>query len=310
MSKRRILDRSLMHMAARLHYVDGLSQRDVAKKLDISTASASRVLARAREEGVVQIKVADIFETDALGAKLAAALGLRAASVCESIRPHDMAYRVSELLREGDLPGSPVIAIGWGRTIKSVLMEGLPKLPGSSIVPCIGGMEETEPHFQINELVRLAAESTGGQAMFLHAPYLASKELRGVLERDPKSRRVFESWSKVDAAIFGIGSIAQAAYIETLHFGETNRARVVGDVARRYYDIEGIEVLWDGEEDLMAIPRLDMRRIPLSIGVAAGHDKADAILGAVRSGMVNALVTDSATASDLLASLNVSPDGQ
>lgn len=253
MSKRRILDRSLMHMAARLHYLDGLSQRDVAKKLDISTASASRVLARAREEGVVQIKVADIFEADVLGARLAAALGLRAASVCESGRPHEMASRVAELLREGDLPGSPVIAISWGRTVQSVLLEGLPKLPGSVIVPCIGGMEETEPHFQINELVRLAAGSTGGQAMFLHAPYLASSELRAVLERVPKSHRVVESWGKVDAAIFGVGSIAQAAYIETLHFGETNRARVVGDVARRYYDIDGRPVLWEGEEDLMAI---------------------------------------------------------
>lgn len=205
MSKRRILDRSLMHMAARLHYLDGLSQRDVAKKLDISTASASRVLARAREEGVVQIKVADIFEADVLGARLAAALGLRAASVCESGRPHEMASRVAELLREGDLPGSPVIAISWGRTVQSVLLEGLPKLPGSVIVPCIGGMEETEPHFQINELVRLAAGSTGGQAMFLHAPYLASSELRAVLERVPKSHRVVESWGKVDAAILGSG---------------------------------------------------------------------------------------------------------
>ena len=53
----------------------------------------------------------------------------------------------------------------------------------------------------------------------------------------------------------------------------------------------------------MAMSRSEFQRIPLSIGIATGREKTSAIIGAVRSGMINALITDIATANAILEDL-------
>ena len=45
--------------AARLYYEDGLSQGEVARRLGLSGATVSRVLAQAREQGVVEVRIHD-----------------------------------------------------------------------------------------------------------------------------------------------------------------------------------------------------------------------------------------------------------
>lgn len=300
---RKILNRSLMHVAARLHYLDGLSQLEVARKLNISTASVSRVLARAREEGIVRIQVADLIEADAIGNELCAALNLRAASVGEGGRMLGLSARLNEILLAAEVPPKPVIAIGWGRAVQTAISDGLPSLPECLVVPCIGGMNETASYFQINEFVRIAAGSAGGDALFLHAPSMISPELRSVLLSDNGTSKIIDCWTRVDVAVLGIGLFGATAHPVQLDFGERDRGCVVGDVARHYFDIEGQEVPWIGQERLMAMSRSEFQRIPLSIGIATGREKTSAIIGAVRSGMINALITDIATANAILEDL-------
>lgn len=45
--------------AARLYYEDGLSQGEVARRLGLSGATVSRVLAQAREQGIVEVLIHD-----------------------------------------------------------------------------------------------------------------------------------------------------------------------------------------------------------------------------------------------------------
>lgn len=296
----RLLNRSLMHTAARLHYLEGLTQLEVSRRMQVSTATVSRLLSHAREEGIVRIQVADLDETDEMGSELCRRLGLRAVRVLESGNVAALASQVGTLLIEAGLRAGSVVVIGWGRTVQSVIAAGLPRIPGVVVVPTMGGLHETASHFQINEFVRTAAEQMHGEARFLHAPSLASSELRAVLARDPDTAQVLRCWRRVDAALLGIGNFETATSTQGVSFAEGDTARVVGDVARRYFDEDGREVNWEGQEDLMAISRSELANIPLSIAVATGTDKLRAIRGAARSGMVNALVTDARTARSLL----------
>ena len=45
--------------AARLYFVDGLSQKEVADKMQTTRSNVSRMLTAARERGVVQIRILD-----------------------------------------------------------------------------------------------------------------------------------------------------------------------------------------------------------------------------------------------------------
>lgn len=77
-------------------------------------------------------------------------------------------------------------------------------------------------------------------------------------------------------------------------------ARAVGDILLRFYDIDGdvIPTLLDGL--LIGISLDQLRRIPRLVALAGGLHKVDAITGALRSGLIDALVIDRPTAQALL----------
>lgn len=288
----KLLNRTLMHTAAKLYYIEGVPQLQVAERMQVSTATVSRLLAGAREEGIVKFEVPDLAEVDELGDALSAALGLTSVRVLESEKPAALATQVDGLLNASGLGAGKVLAIGWGRTVQSVIQAGLPRLPGVIVVPTMGGMHQTASHFQINEFVRNVAEQTQGEACFLFAPSLASKELRDELLRDPATARVLELWGRTDAVIVGVGDFQHAQSMRDMEFAPEMANRIAGDVARHYFDVDGQIVDWPGYANLMAITPEQLRRAPLSIGVAVGRSKAQSIIGAARSGMINALVTD------------------
>lgn len=296
----KLLNRRMMHTAARLHYLDGLSQVEVARRMEVSTATISRLLGLARDEGIVRIQVLDLDEADGQADKLAAALGLTFVRVTESDKAAALSTQVGALLSEAGLAPGAVVAIGWGRTVQSVISAGLPRIPEVVVVPTTGGMQETASHFQINEFVRMAAEQMGGEARLLYAPSMVSPELLSVLSRDPATARLTELWARVDAAIVGIGAYLRDGTTTDMGFGADQAARVAGDVVRHYFDRDGAEIRWPGQENQMSIGRAQLERIPLAIGVAMGRDKARSIIGAARSGMINALVTDTRAASEML----------
>ncbi len=78
-------------------------------------------------------------------------------------------------------------------------------------------------------------------------------------------------------------------------------AGAVGDVSGRHFDINGKEAKCDFHGRLVGIARKDLLAIPTRLGVAGDVAKAQAVLGALRGGYVNMLVTDSDTAAVVMA---------
>jgi len=299
----------MLHMVAKLHYESDLSQVEIARRLGVSAATISRLLRRARDEGIVRIEIRDLVNPEEISTRLIERVGLRRAAVIdapESGALAALATPAGAFLREAGLGQGSVLAIGWGRAVREVIQAGLPRIPGVVIVPANGGMQQSAAHFQINEFVRIAAEQTGGSARFIHAPYLPSVELRDAFLRDPAIRDHIALWDHIDAALVGIGLPHAADAGEgrlVITPDEQALLHAAGDVVRHYYDAEGELVPWSGENRLIAISPAQLRSIPLVIGIAASPSKAAAIIGASRAKLINALVTDMRTAEAILERL-------
>ena len=82
---------------------------------------------------------------------------------------------------------------------------------------------------------------------------------------------------------------------------ELHAAGAVGEICARFYDINGGPCATSLDRRMVAPDLEQLRSIPLIIGVACGHEKAAAILGAVRGGYVKTLVTDDVTAVAILS---------
>ncbi|WP_312861443.1 sugar-binding transcriptional regulator [Segnochrobactrum spirostomi] len=294
--------RTVLHTVAKLHYEADLSQVEIARRLGVSAATVSRLLRRARDEGIVRIEIRDVATPEDVNAALVARLGLKRAAVIDAPEAGGLAALaapVGALLKEAGLKAGSVLAIGWGRTLREVLLAGLPRLPGIVTVAAMGGMQQPAPEFQINELVRLAAEQLGGTPRFIHAPYLPSAEARAAYLGDPATRDHIALWSRLDAVLVGIGlpvATDRALGGTAGTPSDPALAAAAGDVLQHFYDEAGTLMPWDGEARLIAVTPTALRAVPLAIGVAVSVAKVPAIVGAARAGLVNALVTDLRTA--------------
>jgi DNA-binding transcriptional regulator LsrR (DeoR family) len=299
----------LAHTAARLYYEADLSQAEIGQRLGVSTATVSRLLREAREQGIVTIAIRAPAEAGDLAEELRDALGLKRVSIARGApSPTPLAVLADPVRRiladVAPRPGAAV-AIGWGHTIWEVLGVGLAPMPGVLVVPASGGMQDLTPHFQTNELVRLAALQTGGSARFIHAPYLSLGSWHEMLRSDPDVRAGIALWDRLEVALVGIG-LPYAVDLQNGGTSVTPRGRGVpgrasGDVLLHYFDVSGEPVPWRDEGRLVAISREQLLATPFVVGVAAGAVKAPGIIGAARARLISALATDQRTAEAVLA---------
>lgn len=298
----------MMHAVAKLHYESDMSQVDIAKRMGVSTATISRLLQRARVEGIVRIEIRDIVAPEALRDQLIAGLGLKRAAVIDAPAAgvlEALATPLGDLLKDAGLGAGSVLAIGWGRAVSAVMQAGLPPLPGIITVPATGGMQQHAPHFQVNEFVRLAAGHMGGTPHFIHAPYLPSAETRAAFLADPAIADSVALWDRIDAAIVGVGlpHAVNAPEASAATPSEQSLSNAVGDVIRHYFDRDGKLIQWEGETRMIAASPAQLRAAPLVIGIAAGENKVGAIIGAAKASFISALVTDARTAEAILDTL-------
>ncbi|MBZ9699927.1 MULTISPECIES: sugar-binding transcriptional regulator [unclassified Mesorhizobium] len=298
----------MLHTVAKLHYEAEMSQVDIARQLGVSTATISRLLQRARAEGIVRIEVLDLAAPEEITGQLIDRLGLRDAAVVETPAAGALtalAGPLGGLLKQAQLVAGSVVAIGWGRAVREVIRAGLPRIPGVLTVAATGGMQQHAAHFQVNEFVRLAAEEFGGTPHFIHAPYLPSSELREVFLGDAAISDAVALWDRTDVAIVGIGlpHAINAPEASAATPSEQALVHAAGDVLRHYFDADGALIAWEGEGRMIAMSPAQLRAVPLVIGVAASPEKATAIIGAARARLINAVITDTKTAQAILATL-------
>jgi deoxyribonucleoside regulator len=289
--------------ASRLYYELGETQSRVAELLGVTRPQVSRILKRARAEGIVEIRIVDqVAEASAAGEELRARFGLAAVHLASSIRgPEDVSRRMigrlgAEVLRAAVRDGA-IVGVGDGSSV-SAMADALDepiRETGSTVVPLCGGYWFTGP---AREPFRRVADAIGGVPQGLLAPGLVDDPAtKRSLVAHAGVRRILDLWDRLDVAAFGIGGPAWTSAA----FGEATCRRLeatgaVGELLMAPFDIQGQWLRGDLEDRTIAfdVERLD--RIPVRIGVAGGPAKVRPILGALRSGAVTTLVTDVATA--------------
>ena len=74
----------------------------------------------------------------------------------------------------------------------------------------------------------------------------------------------------------------------------------VGDICLRFFDDTGHRIATPLDERVIGMDLDQLRQLPKSVGVAAGERKVAAIRGALAGRYINCLITDRATAEQLL----------
>ncbi len=291
--------------ASRLYYELGETQSRVAELLGVTRPQVSRLLKRARAEGIVEIRIVDQASAESPAAdELRGRFSLAAVHLAPPlVGPEEITRRMigrlaADVLRAAIRDGA-VVGIGDGASISAVADAIAADEPlhetGATVVPLAGGYWFGGP---AREPFRRVADGIGGVALGLLAPGLVDDPAtKTSLCAHAGVRRILDLWDRLEVAAFGIGGpVWSAAALGADVTGELDRAGAVGEVLVSPFDLDGNLVCDALRDRTIAFDAREFGRIPVRIGVAGGAGKVRPILGALRAGLLTTLVTDQQTA--------------
>jgi DNA-binding transcriptional regulator LsrR (DeoR family) len=296
-----------------MYYEQNMSQDQIARSLITSRSNISRILSVAKKRGIVEIKINESTkrETD-IEEMLISRFGLRAALVAKVPRSTSDYKAVGQLAVQSflnHLKPRVRVAISWGRSIQAMIdaldNENRPDL---TFIPLMGGMTSIPSSYSGETLIRSLAEKFNADYQILHAPTIVqSPDIKLALMKEPSVAAVIDSARNADVAFVGIGSRGANSSVHILQSAGINEKdnpdfynKWAGDLAGRFFDRDGKPINKQLDSRTVGLELSEISKMKRVVGVAAGDEKTEGILAALRGGLISELVTSSNCALKLL----------
>lgn len=297
-------------IAVNLYYMENMTQEEIAAKLGLSRVAVTRMLKKARDEGLVQVTVKKPMpELYRLALDLEKRYRLKAAIVAPGGDSPKASMEAvgragAELLERLITPGCR-IGVAWSATVSAIL----PYVRKPSVKP--GWINELAGTYLTTNIPYVVswplAEKLGVPVESIPMPVLVrSGRVKEMMIQEPAISSALESASKVDLAFVGLGnvsrdsSIMRTGYIGEEQLEEFSAKGAVGDILMRYYDSAGRYIPMSFEDKTVSLEWKKIRKLPFIVSLAFGPEKLEAIAGALAGGIIHGLVTDRWTAEALL----------
>lgn len=305
---------SLATRAAWLSYVGKHTQEEIAGRLGVSRIKVNRLIGQAVRAGFVHVFVEGAAaECIALEEAIAARWGLDFCTVAPGVE--DSPLPLATLAAAGghwlhrvlDAGLVSLIGVGHGRTLAAVV-SNLPRIPRPNVrfVSLLGSLTR---HAAANpfDVIHRLAEITAAESYFMPAPFFAdSMEDKRVLLGQRSLESVFALAGRAELVVLGIGEVGPSSHLYTTgmitaaEFTEVVQAGAVGEVLGRFVGADGIPVAAGINDRALAV-RLEELVGRQVVAVAGGRDKPRAIAAVLQSGLITGLITDEATAREVVA---------
>ncbi|RVI88266.1 sugar-binding transcriptional regulator [Sinorhizobium meliloti] len=303
-----------MHQALVLHFLEGMTQAQIADQLGISHATVNRLIKRGRQLGLVEIKIKSPVEPLVeIEEQLLALGGIRRAVVVPTVSDNPQialqsvgeaaARLMLEQISDGD-----TICITGGKGVSAVVAGLQPSgrfdievIPATG---CVQGKHYTD----VNHVSTLMADRLGGHSFQIHAPLFADSEAERKMLLGMRSvADVFKRARDAKIAVVGIGSILSddSSYYDLHPSSSTDREAIEQsgascELLAHLLDDHGRVCGYGLNRRLVSLTLSEFASIPTKIGVASGPSKAGPILSVMRGNHLDTLVTDQATGARIL----------
>lgn len=300
------------HEVASLYYLQGQTMETIARQMRVSRSSVSRMLAYAREVGLVRISVAAPPGTHGtLAGKFRDYFGINAWVVpvrdvdTDLSRLQSVAQVAAERLTDLMEPGG-TLGVAWGNTT-SAITQYLPKvaMPESTVVQLNGAasaMDTGMPY--VDSIISRFAEAFDSRMMLFPVPaFFDYAETKEAMWRERSVKRVLEEIDSCSVALFGVGSLTgkllshvySGGFLDPEELEAAKNDGVVGDVCTVLLRENGSTEMELNRRASGPSPH-QLKHIPRRLCVVSGDSKAIPLIGALRTGVITDLVLDSSVA--------------
>ena len=304
----------LLKKVAHLYYEKDMNQREIAKLIGVSRPQISRMLTDAKKEGIVKITILDKVDScEDLEASLKKYFNLKDAIVVPTTNYiPDMIRQVigktAASYLNSIVKNSCKIGVSWGISIYE-MVKAIESTEANAIevVQLIGGLGQTAPVLQSFEFSKKLANKFNGTCHLLHAPGIVSKkEIADFLKKDKEISRILKLGKVVDIAIVGLDalwrhrSLVQVENLSEDDLRTLEDKKAVGQTCFRFYDIRGNICDENLNERVIGISLNELKKIDTVIGIATSLDTIEAIIGGLRSGFLDVLISDEKTVEEII----------
>ncbi|MBQ6514973.1 MAG: MarR family transcriptional regulator [Clostridia bacterium] len=296
-------------MVCELFYNQDMTQKEIAAELGISRPQVCRVLAYAREAGLVKIHLEyPDPEEDLYERKIRDLYGLPEVYVYnigldDNPLALDMLAQRSSGLFNAYIRDNSQIGVMAGRSVQS-LAKFFPscRMKNTEFIPLCGGNNSNGCEWFANSNARACAEKTSARYYILNAPsILSSLQAKELLIREQSISRIIDLWTQCDTVLLGIGAVGMGASSSVAGFfsqediEELRRSGAVASIACSYLDKNGKEINHSLTERFIGA-KLGQLAGAKKIAVAIGKEKVPAIQAALAGDCVDVLITSLETA--------------
>lgn len=312
----RIDELRLLTKVARLYYEQDLTQPEIATQLDLSQATVSRLLKRAKQERIIRITVNVPFGTyPELEENLQKTYGLKEAVVVDTVEDNDQVLRdlgaAAAFYLETTLHASDVIGISsWSSTLLAMVdaLQPFNRLSQIQVLQILGGLGSPSAGVYASRLIGRLANLVRGEAVLLPAPgIVGSPDAVPILLEDRYVHQAMALFDQVTLALVGIGSVEPSGLLASSgnifspeELSMLREAGAVGDICLRFFDRNGTPVLTPLNNRVIGMELDQLHKVKRAVGIAGGSRKLSAIRGALIGRLINVLITDRFTAEKLL----------
>lgn len=303
--------------AAWLYYVGNLSQQEVSERLGVSRFKVLRMLADAREQGLVRITVEHrTSRTLALADRLSEAFDLQEVQVAPTGTAQEngaLARNAVAVLASGYLTrianaaDTLTVGVGWGRTL-SAMADNLTraKNTGLTFVSLMGSVTYASHTAPGDVCVRLAAQ-TGGRAILVPAPFVTDNaEACAWIMSQRLVREAMDIARCANHALMSVGECTEGSILfdsdifSPDQIQQLRDANVVGDCCGVFYRADGTIADIELNRSTPCVQPVDMADTD-TVLLAGGEGKLAATLAVLRAGFIKRLMVDEGLATALLA---------
>lgn len=312
-------ERRLLVKISRLYYEQDMTQTEIGRRLRISRQKVQRMLQRARNEEIIRTWIQPITGVYSdLEQALTDHYGLREALVVETVAYDDQRV-VSQELGSGAAEyldrvieaGDGIVISNWSRAIAGMVdalrFSPIKKCEDVTVIQGLSELIYSITASSPSDLTRGLAKALCGRALLIPAPGVASSSMaHDVFCSDPIVAHVLDQARSANMAFMGIGAVAPEPappwgdIVSERWLPNLRERGAVGEINLHYFDAAGQLVNSELDERLVGVTLDEIAAIPLTVCVAGGKGKLEAIRGALDGSLTNVLITDHITAQHLL----------
>lgn len=303
--------------AAKMYYYQNLTTAVIAKEMNVSRSTISRLLSYARYSGLIDIRIIEPSEQpDKLSKSIEERYGIEKVHVVpvpEIAGEAEWLERVAQYTANylnTIFKSEMILGIAWGTTLTAISKHLLRKTTHNSQIIQLNGAGNTQSmgiEYASQIIMRFSDNYRARAHLFPVPTFFDYAETKAALWKEGSIKRILDLHTRTDLLLYSIGAVNagipshvySGGYLSDTDYQDLEKYKIAGDIATVFFKEDGS--FNDIPMNLRASgPDLGLFRSKYGVCVVSGLAKVRGLHAALMGKLMTELIVDEPTARKLL----------